>query len=365
MHLKKQAKFLLVTSAVLLMSACNVLPESNEETSQQAQNQVLDTLEQSSHSSYYRPLIDEDGNYPTSENRGTTLQLNSRVNIKLFEDDLIRLAQDYFPVENHFFQEGQFITAETARAWLRRESSDNPDGLNPADEDQPAVLTSILEHDFYQEQDGEYVLSGISIGLAMDPTTEDTESGSRGRLETDQVREIGQEMGSVVIERLRAADHIPDNVSIMVGVFEQAPSDNLAGGTYLTTGFSDSAESSPNYNVVNERRAVFPVQGGDTTEGNNFRNFQSQVENFTPNLNGVVGRAHYVDDILTDLTINITTQFYGQGEIVAFTHYINQMAMTYLPENIRIEIIVESLNGTESILVREVNEDEFYTHIFN
>lgn len=362
--MNKKLKIILAASSLSFLTACNIIPnQSQESATEQVENQVDEPIEQSGHTSYYRPLIDEDGHYPVSENRGTTLRLNSRVNMKLFEDDLIRLAQEYFSVDTHYFQEGQYIPSRTASEWIGRESSDNNQGLNPSDEDEPTYLSSLIEHDYYQEEDGEYVLSGLSIGLALNSVNDDVTPAES--IDREVLLEQGTQMANEIVTRIRENTDLPEDLPIMIGLYEQSAGDNLAGGRYLRTGISESGNEVSEWKDVDESRVVFPVQGGDTTEGNNFRNFQSQVESFFPNLNGVVGRAHYVNEILTDLSITITTQFYGQSEIVAFTHYLNRAAMTYLPENVRIEIIVESLNGTESILIRELNEDEFYTHVFN
>ncbi|PJH64193.1 CamS family sex pheromone protein, partial [Salmonella enterica subsp. enterica serovar Enteritidis] len=43
---------------------------------------------------------------------------------------------------------------------------------------------------------------------------------------------------------------------------------------------------------------------------------------------------------------------------------LNTAANNYLPENIEISIKVESLNGVESVLQRDENENSFNTEIF-
>ncbi len=357
----KKLKITALVLSLSILSACNVIPDQQPaETEEQVQ--VTEPLEQSGRTTYYRPLITENNHYPISKNRGTTLRLNSRINMKLFENDLIRLSQNYFGVDTHYFQEGQYISSGVASDFLSSESSDNPLGLNPADEEEPNYLNSIIEQDYYVEEEDGYKLAGMSIGLALNSVIEETPSET---IETEVLIEQGTQMANKLVKHVREQTDIPSDVPIMVGLYEQSASDDLAGGTYLRTGLSESGNEVNDWKDINENRLVFPLQGGDTTEGNNFRNFQSEVEAFFPNLNGVVGRAHYVDDLLTDLNISITTQFYGQSEIVAFTHYLNRTAATYLPENVRIEIVVESLNETESILVRETNEDEFITHVFN
>ena len=46
------------------------------------------------------------------------------------EEGLLRLSDQHFDPKTHFFQEGQYIDKDTARAWLSR-SSANEAGLNP------------------------------------------------------------------------------------------------------------------------------------------------------------------------------------------------------------------------------------------
>lgn len=365
--MNKKLKIISLALSLSILSACNVIPRDQQpaETAEEGEQQVevTEPLEQSGRTTYYRPLITEENQYPVSQNRGTTLDLNSRINMKLFENDLIRLSQNYFSVDTHYFQEGQYISSSVASDLINRESSDNPIGLNPENEDEPNYLNSIVEQNYYVEEEGSYRLAGMSIGLALNSVIESETPVEN--IDTEVLAEEGTQMADKLVQQVRENTDIPDDLPIMVGLYEQAESDDLAGGTYLRTGISESGDTVDDWEDLDENRLVFPLQGGDTTEGNNFRNFQSEVEAFFPNLNGVVGRAHYVDDLLTDLNITITTQFYGQSEIVAFTHYLDRAAVTYLPENVRIEIVVESLNEVESILVRETNEDEFTTHVFN
>lgn len=160
-------------------------------------------------------------------------------------------------------------------------------------------------------------------------------------------------------------EEIPD-VPIVVGIFEQSPSDDLAGGVYIAESSAPAgSDSVSGWTQLNHRKAVFPLAGTESNEGNSFANFKSEVESFFPNLSGVVGIASYVDDQLIDMSINITTQFYGEGEMIAFTQFVNDAAETYLPLNIPIEITIDSIDGVEAFLFRETGSNEFKGHIFN
>ncbi|WP_208560994.1 CamS family sex pheromone protein [Marinilactibacillus kalidii] len=384
-------KWLLTSMAGLAMflASCDRLPnsdESDEQVSEQTEGgeEAVDStdtvVETRIDDNYYRPLITEDGSYEPSLNRGITRSLNSNVNIKTFENDLMRLSHKYFSTEDHYFQEGQFLPADLATSWLRRaepltekqiENGETILGLNPEDngsEDPesraPNYLSSILEQDFYTKTDDGIKLSGISIGLALN-SVEYYGDNQQQPIPRDVLKREGQRIGSEVVSRMRQLDGV-GSVPIMVGLYEQSTRDNFAGGVYISQGISqDGAEAVSDWTDLNEKRLVFPVEGMQSAEGNSFANFKSEVENFFPNLSGVTGIAHYVDDALVSLQIDIVTQFYGKGEIVAFTQYLNEAANAYLSENLPIEIKVESLNGIESFLKRDAGETEFNTHVFN
>ena len=332
------------------------------------------TTENQLNSTYYRPLI-VDGEYKTSNSRGITLKMNSSVNLKSFETGLMRLSQNYFSTENHLFQEGQFISSDSIYSWLGRESEDNPEGLNPSDnkktepdERNPIYLQTILEQDYYRETDEGTKLAGVSIGLGMNQVDYYRKVQFGPEFETqiskEELLKQGQKMANEIVKRMREVEEIGE-LPIMVGIFEQAPRDNLGGGVYISQGISQNGSGSiGEWTRVNERKEVFPLTGTDSNEGNSFKNFKSEVESFFPNLSGVTGIAHYRDDRLVKLDVNMVTQFYGAGEIIAFTQYVKDAAEKFLTPSIETEITIESMDGVEAILLRSTGGNGFDAHIF-
>lgn len=323
---------------------------------------------------YYRPILDENNNYVVSRNRGITTELNSSVNISIFEEDLTRLSQDYFPVNEHYFQEGQYLPENLVSTWLGRQTENNPSGLNPApsaegEARKPNYLASIIEFDFYSEnEEGAIQLSGMSLGLAINSVDyyPAYQYGPILQQEIDRETLIaeGQRMADEIISRIRQNDELSD-IPIFVGLYEQAPQDDLAGGVYIQTGLSQGGSTSvSSWQNLNESRLIFPLEGDTTAEGNAFANFQSEVESFFPNISGLSARAHYKDDLLKSLEIDVTPHFYSHAELIAFVQYINRAANTFLPDNIRIEITIESVNGVEAFLVKHADADGFAAHIF-
>lgn len=374
-----------LTFFTLVLGACNPAPNENTESDEQGestqttQGNTNVVSENQLGTNFYRPALDADGRYQTSKNRGVTLNLNSGINIALFEKDLMRLSQDLFPTDDYFMQEGQILSESLVSSWLGRQSEDNPDGLNPAeagegDNRAPRYLNSILEFDFLSPTDGGSELAGISIGLAMNsvdyypayqfgPTLEQ-------EIPADEMLAQGQQIADEIVTRIRNFDEeeMPGmaDLPIYIGIYSQTSQDNLAGGTYIAEGQSTNGSTTvENWENINEERLIFPLQGRDSAEGNAFANFQSEVESFFPNLSGITGRAHYVDDTLISLTIDIMTQFYGETEMVSFTQYLKQSATTFLPADIDVEIIVESPGNVEAFLKRDRTENEYFSYVFD
>ncbi|MER2063168.1 MAG: CamS family sex pheromone protein [Alkalibacterium sp.] len=403
--MKKKTVLSLLIAQALFLAACDRTSETTdtdevnqqenqtEETANQLDEEEATTIEEQVDADYYRPVITEDGTYAPSQNRGVTLSLNSNVNIRTFEVDLMRHSQTYFPTEDHFFQEGQYLSSELVNNWLRRETvpeeneeddetsgeeiDEQMQGLNPpqvtddptSPDRVPNILNSILEQNYYVQTEDGLELSGVSIGLALNSVDyfKDAPFGNdmQQEIPREDVLEHGQRMADEVASRIRNIEGLED-VPVMIGLFEQSTQDDLAPGTFVAEGLVENGEASvSDWNIINEDRVIFPLERTQSAEGNNFANFRSEVEGFFPNVSGVTGLGHYIEDQLVNLEITITTQFYGKGEIIAFTQFLNEAGKTYLPSNIAIQINVESLNGMESYLNREVDQEDYDVYIFN
>lgn len=369
-------RLLLSAAMMFLLSGCGVFSDGDSDTEQtESTPGATNVVSQNQlDGNYYRPALDEEGRYLTSKNRGITLNLNSGINIGLFEKDLMRLSQEHFPTDEYFLQEGQLIEEGVVSRWIGRQTENNPEGLNPpeasGDEERvPRYLNSILELDFFKATNRGLELEGVSIGLALNKVdyyqAEQFGPWLEQEIPDDVILREGQRIADMLIRRLREIEGL-EELPIMVGLYQQAPQDDLAGGVYIAEGLSQNGSNKvDNWDTLNERRIVFPLQGADSAEGNAFANFQSEVEAFFPNISGITGRAHYINDRLESLTVDIMTQFYGEAEMVSYTQYLSQSALTYLPADLDVEIIVESPDGVEAFLQKSRTETEYFSHVFD
>lgn len=378
----KSKKILLSLFLVLsVLSGCQAADDEAESPEEEKVEEVDEREDESAAinrnqlgKGYYRPALNEEGHYKTSESRGITRNLDSGINLNLFEKDLIRLSQEDYPTDDYYIQEGQYLSKDQVYSWIGRKSEDNPEGLNPVksgDEEKrnPNYLNSILELDFFKKEEESLDFSGMTIGLALNSVdyyqAEQFGPTLEQKIKDDQILEKGKEMANEIVRRIREMEDL-GNIPIAVALYQQAERDDLSGGVYIAKGKSQPASTLvDDWKTVNEERLVFPLAGQSSAEANAFANFKSEVETFFPNISGITGRAHYIDERLNSLTINIMTQFYGEIEMISYSQYLKQSAATYLPADNHTEIIVESARGVEAFLEKGPEDAEFYSHVFD
>lgn len=376
MEKEKLKGLLLSLVALFTLAACSTTQIQPGQDQTDAENPVQGENDPSFYGTsghYYRPII-RDGAYRPSQSRGITQRLNSPINIKAFESGLMSLAGQHFSTDQHFFEEGQYISSETVRAWVGRESADNPQGLNPMDNAEaeeemrsPIYLESVLEQDYYVETENGMQLAGMMIGLAMNSVdyyqAEQYGPVLSQEIPDEDLKQQSQEMIDQILEEVREVDELQD-IPIVFAVFKQSPRDSLAGGNYVSQVVSPSGSELDEYEELNFSKLVFPLEGEDTAVGQNFESFKSEVEQFFPNLSGVTAVGSYQGDQIEALYVDITTQFYGEAEIIAFAQYVEVAAQNHLPTNIPIEITIDSMDDVEAFLYTNGETSEYFSHIF-
>lgn len=363
-------------------------------------------------SDFYRAVI-IDGQYQIGASASSNNNLSSAANIRAFEEGLLRISKQVFPTEQYFMQEGQIIDEATMTSWLARESATNPEGLNPAlpEEDAetqssleeslaseesvdpaddpedvteegaeeneqivtnvqstPIYLSQVAEKNLMVETEEGFALGGIVLGLAMNSTYEYTDADGvihKQEISVGEMRERGRQFANIIVGRLRNTEELR-SVPIVVGIYRTAPSDEVVGGTYVLDGISREGNSVTDWTENNEYRIALPIiEASDQSDQYAyFDNFNNEIINFFPNLNGISGEALYIDGGLASLNVEIVSQFYKQTEITALTQHITDVSQRTLPEGVAIEIKVISDAGVEAYVGRPAGATQYQSHIF-
>lgn len=364
----------MVIGLVLVLSAC--APNFNKEEevkTEDAENNTETAIIPNYKISddYYKVVVP----FKASEARGLVVNnLNTRYDMAEFETGLMRVAQNAYDPETYYFQEGQYLDSSTITKWLTRNGSESDKdkvGLNPSNNDQPIYLAHILEHDFLiKTDDNSLKLGGISIGLALNSVYNFEEEGQASKkvtIERAELENEGKKIAAEVVKRLRQIEGL-EKIPIIISLFEQKESSSVVPGNFIA--YSKVGESSSNvgdWQELNEKYVLFPNSSSEyKNDVDAFSYFKQDIEEYFPNFNGVVGRAFYVNNNLHSLSIEIPIQFYGEAEAVGFTQFVAGQVMEHFPpdDQSSVQVSITSVYGPEALIIRDVDDEEPYIHIY-
>lgn len=317
--------------------------------------------------SVYQGVI-TDGQYQTNAARGLTAsRMNNGYNQENFENGLLRLSKEIFSVDTYYFQEGQKIEKATIEKWLGKKTEDNPLGLNQSG-DAPIIFQQLLEYDFLKE-DGK-TLGGLSLGFAFNSVY----YGENGAvsISKEEMMETANQAVNTVLTNVRSIAGL-EEIPIVIGLFQQSPKDDIAGGSYIYYTVSQNGQTTvDSFEAVNEAYVVLPVADGQTNEAtddgldNKFKTFQTAIYNFFPDLTGVSGKAYYVDGQVQKITVSIASNYYSQTEIISFSQFVSkQVESVFADVPGAIEVQLRSLSGQQAFVYREGSDGEVTAYQFD
>lgn len=395
-----------------------VLPEESDDAKQETS---LVPSHKISKENYQIPIP-----YKTSAARGViTNQLGNRLDIDEMEEGLRRHSKSVFDPEKYLFEEGQYLSKDTVQNWLGRtmtdkeikkakkayrkdnELDDDADvkdsdvtkgALNPpiedidledaandeerenlkeeikkAEEESPKYLSHILEQNFLKRKDDDTTeLEGVSIGLALKSVyrfqTEQGGSDHHKDIPNKEIQKKGKEIAETVLERIRKIEGLED-VPVMIGLYREERQDSpVPGNFFATTKVKEGDMSIKEWEDVDEEYVLFPSNEAKEDHFEAYQvveDFAEEISDYFPNFTGVIGEGFYTGDDLKNLTLEIPLDFYGKGEVVAFTQYVYGLVEDMFPEGYDLEIEISSTEKMESLIYRKPDEEKPSVHIFH
>lgn len=374
--MKKLLMGLLIFAFAINLTACGNLKNSNLTNNPANTNGKQKTYQTTvTDKNGYNVLL-KDGQYLISPTNGITASNNdNNVDNRSLEVGLLNISHDLFSTDKYVFQEGQVLTPRQVNIWLSRYSKHNKQGLNykKSKKYSPIILNQIFEQDFLVKSGSSYKLGGISLGLALNSVDYYTKVKDgpeyHVNIKKNQQLAYGKKVAYTLIKRLRkisALKHIP----ILIGLFQKTGRDSLIGGNYLVYSIVDTNSSKINeWKSVDYSSQVLPTIGDtkpiNSTDAASFSDFKAAIQGYFPNISGVIAKVHYQNKHLKQMNISITTQFYGYAQIESFSRLTLSVAKKYLPNNVPIEIRIESVNNLQATITKNDADDSYYVHVFS
>lgn len=374
--MKKLLMGLLIFAFAINLTACGNLKNSNLTNNPANTNGKQKTYQTTvTDKNGYNVLL-KDGQYLISPTNGITASNNdNNVDNRSLEVGLLNISHDLFSTDKYVFQEGQVLTPRQVNIWLSRYSKHNKQGLNykKSKKYSPIILNQIFEQDFLVKSGSSYKLGGISLGLALNSVDYYTKVKDgpeyHVNIKKNQQLAYGKKVAYTLIKRLRkisALKHIP----ILIGLFQKTGRDSLIGGNYLAYSIVDTNSSKINeWKSVDYSSQVLPTIGDtkpiNSTDAASFSDFKAAIQGYFPNISGIIAKVHYQNKHLKQMNISITTQFYGYAQIESFSRLTLSVAKKYLPNNVPIEIRIESVNNLQATITKNDADDSYYVHVFS
>ncbi len=289
--------------------------------------------------------------------RADFLEIGSRLEEK---------SKEYFDINEYYLSEGHVISNSDLTKLVRRESTDNPYGLNPPSGSQFLVGTSdisvtdavvvadIMEIDFYQELNGSTSLAGMSFAIVLNQSL----SSPNGLVTvTDKVLyEYGSNMARKLDRYIRSLSDMED-MPIYIALYVTNPTDAVLPGRYIADGYFTARGGQINTN--NEQWVLFPSTQAaslDAALTDKFNGFKSSITKFIPESVGVIGEARYVDNETNFLRITLSIQAKTYSEIRALTQYTTELLKEIDQRDYDIVVRINSIS--ETLVLIELSKDD-------
>lgn len=282
---------------------------------------------------------------------------NSLVDAFAVGQGLMKLSKDHFSPKNYIYKENEFLTYDALDASdgstgiLGRTSESNLNGLNPADDmvfqsdkgeiKSPLLLLSVIEYDWYRS--GE--LDGISLSLVMRNKVGETPNVST--INEEQFNTYAEDTGRKLVNYLRAAHpEIGNDLPIYVTLFNAGSNDLNLPGTYFKDAYFGS-KSIGNYGDINEKWVFIPgevAQQLDDETSTLFNLFKESMIRFFSDDISMMGRGHYFDDVIDELSIEINMFAKSSAEVNAAIQYINDKMSIFTSNSYKITLNISCDN---------------------
>lgn len=373
----KMRKFILLISVLLIVTSCapsrdSGKSEDNEPETEEATEEKVSIIPNYKVSeNQYQIMLP----YQPSEARGTiTNQIANRLDIDEMEEGLRRHSVKSFNPDDHFFEEGQYLTTDFIFDKIEENNPDQKKLKSREDhENNPRIFSHILEQNYLKKTNDDNVeLAGVSFGIALKSVYRyQTKEGGpfyEYKISKKEATEKGEEIASNLVKELRKIEEL-ENVPMMIALYqEESVASQVPGNFIKQANVKAGSDKLGKWENIAEKYVQFPSTEGKKNYVDDYEKvnkFGTLVAEYFPNYVGVIGEGLYIEDNLISLSINIPIEFYGKNEIIGFTQYIYGLADKTFSKNHELEIKVTSSNQVESILYREANEDKLNVHILH
>lgn len=283
---------------------------------------------------------------------------------------LIEASKEYFPIASNSLKEGDILSDysnDYQPLVMLRESSDNPIGLNPnrdtkvkvnseSDVTGPIFVSDLFEVNFVSNKNTDK-MTGASYALVLNKTIED-DDGRVVSVDDKVLYEFATKIAGPKLESYLRKKPKLSGVPIVIVIYVTDSGNESIPGNYIAK--AQFVNRQGQFERVNHKWALFPTNAGREIDGminEQISSMKRSLVGFIPEDIGVVGYGEYYDGKLNNLKIKINVQTKTYTEILALSHYVGELIMSFDAQS-KVVVEITSLKETLAVIKRDLNASE-------
>lgn len=348
-------KIMILISILMILSACAKTPVEDP----------TDIVAPAIKKGEYAMLIP----FTSSEIRqyhGTYL---SRMDILEIGSRLEDKSKDHFDADDYLLGDGQVLDITELGSLVRRESTENPQGLNPPKGSlfptgisnisvlDAVVVADVVELDFYTGSATNPKLAGVSLAIVLNQNLTSVENGMEVTRSISDARlyEYGTDMGRKLEAYIRKIPDMED-IPIYLTLYNSSSIDATLPGRFIADGYFTGRDGQFAKNV--EQWVIFPSDAAeklDSVTSSELKSVRNALKKFIPETIAIIGQGRYVDRKLDFLKINVVIQAKTFAEVHALTQYLASLLENFSAQDAT--IIANIKNYDETVAIIQVDMD--------
>lgn len=231
---------------------------------------------------------------------------------------LIEKSKKHFDVEKFILQEGQIINNQRLSSLVRRESTENPAGLNPANGTQfdigndvvlenPVLVADVIEINFLDGAGDGTQLAGIGLAVVFNQVqrVETATSVTTYEVSDDRMYEYATDVGRKLESYVRTLNQVGD-IPIFITLFTTRRVDEAVPGSFMGEGYF--VARSGQFTRLDEKWVIYPSNEAEALNpvmSTFFNGLKQSLQTILPEANGVIGKGRFQNGQLDYLKIDV------------------------------------------------------------
>lgn len=348
-------KIIVIIAIALMLSGCS---DAKETVENQTSNEVSTT--DSLDDSFYRVV-----NFKTNLSREDYYtSFGNTMDFQTIGRELQILSTEHFSTDDYYMSEGQYLKTDDMNQLLKRSEDKSkypytlqaPRGTNIGGIDNPIMVSTVHEQDYYEKNGSNYILKGISLAIVLDPRTE-----NNSRLETSMDESLVVDFGRNAISKLydylktkKELKDIPANICVYYAT--NTNESNLNGRFILKSYCNGSVGNIDKLDYQNYMFASEEAKAADEETSSQFEIFKSNMKKAATEAVGVIGYGRYKDGKIQSMKINLKVNVKTYTELL----YLISSAADELNNRFSgfdIKVLVSSQDQLEAVIVKDKGEE--------